>query len=115
MGALCMLMAWLGYQFEPLQWVMRDWVRPLSQPRMLSAAYVTMTISLFASYWINQIPREEIETGTGLFTILAFFAGFAVIAFPIFLVQVFRSPGLTNLILADVRLPNLFCNAFLRT
>ncbi len=101
MGALCLGMAWVGYQLPPMRAFRRRWPRPLSLQRLKLAAYATMGISLLAMFAITRLPQSEI-TSTGSFTILVFFAGLSAISFPILFALAIRQPTVLNWIVAAI-------------
>lgn len=113
MGALCMLMAWAGYQVRPMRRLRFGQIHSLRIERFYSVGLVTGLVSLLSVYFMLQIPQEEIATGTGPFTILAFFSGLAAISFPIFLTIALWKPKLGNVLLAFVAGYPLYSAAFL--
>ena len=61
-------------------------VRVLNGKRLYVAALITGLMSLFSVYFDDLQIQDEIRTGTGLFTIYAFFSGLAAISFPYILI-----------------------------
>ena len=102
MGTLCMFMGWVGYQIRPLARVRMGEVRVLNGKRLYVAALITGLISLLSVYGMMGISEDEIRTGTGLFTIYAFFSGLAAISFPIFLSLAIWKPRFKSILLAII-------------
>jgi oligosaccharide repeat unit polymerase len=101
MGALCMFMAWAGYKRRPLHGILYGEILPLDDGKIALCGFAALIISQLAVFGMSQIPPEEIQAAaTGPFTILAFFAGFAVISFPIFLNRALEKHTLKNILFA---------------
>ena len=99
MGSLCLLMAWIGYRYGAIKRVTRRPVPWLQPTRLQLAAGAAMIISLCALWKMATLPPEDIGS-SGIFTILYFFASFATVSAPIFLMRCFSRPTPARVLLA---------------
>jgi hypothetical protein len=102
MGALCVMAAWVGYQLNPTRNVRGADAPVYSNKRLRLCALAITVVSLLATFEMTSIPEAEIKTGTGPFTILAFFSGLASMSFAYFLITAIQRPTYASIFLTLV-------------
>jgi hypothetical protein len=91
-GVLCLTAGWLGYTLNATVKT-RGADPPVYDNKRLRLFALTITgVSLFATFAMTRISPAEIKSGTGPFTILAFFAGLAPMSFAYFLIMAVGRP-----------------------
>jgi hypothetical protein len=100
MSSLCAAMCWVGYQFpiHPPQHSEQSW--QFSSKRLRIAASFYVIIGLFFWMLVYSLPQGRALSGqsTGIITIYFFFADLLGIGLVILLLEIFRNPGLINLL-----------------